>query len=93
MQYGYRTTPEIMEMLKANEELKESLSAVAHLIHGSSEGRFKVRVGDRFGGGVVVRVGVRVRVRVRLEPLGGGPPDLRVFGGKVQGEGWELDRG
>lgn len=40
--YGYRTTPELMELLKNNEELKENLSAVAHLVHGSSEGRFKV---------------------------------------------------
>lgn len=29
-------------MLRANVELKDNLSAVAHLIHGSSEGRFKV---------------------------------------------------
>jgi hypothetical protein len=42
VQYGYRTTPEIMEALQKNQELKESLSAVAHLIHGSSEGRFRV---------------------------------------------------
>lgn len=31
-----------MDMLRANVELKDNLSAVAHLIHGSSEGRFKV---------------------------------------------------
>ncbi|GMI40719.1 hypothetical protein TeGR_g5568, partial [Tetraparma gracilis] len=41
--YGYRTTPEIMAAMNANAELKENLSAVAHLIHGSSEGRFSVR--------------------------------------------------
>ena len=41
--YGYRTTPEIMTALKANEDLANNLSAAAHLIHGSSEGRFTVR--------------------------------------------------
>lgn len=41
-QYGYRTTPEIMDFLKRALELQNSLSAAAHLIHGSSEGRFKI---------------------------------------------------
>lgn len=40
--YGYRTTPELMALLGKHEELKQNLSAVAHLVHGSSEGRFKV---------------------------------------------------
>ena len=42
MQYGYRTTPELMALLQQHEELKHNLSAVAHLVHGSSEGRFRV---------------------------------------------------
>ncbi|TVR14427.1 MAG: D-mannonate epimerase [Planctomycetota bacterium] len=41
--YGYRTTPEIMAALENNVDLGENLSAAAHLIHGSSEGRFTVR--------------------------------------------------
>lgn len=40
--YGYRTTPEILEFTDKNEELKNNLSAAAHLIHGSSENRFKI---------------------------------------------------
>ena len=40
--YGYRTTPEIMAAVAANADLRGSLSAAAHLIHGSSEGRFRV---------------------------------------------------
>ncbi len=40
--YGYRGTPATMEALKQNEELKQNLSAAAHLIHGSTEGRFSV---------------------------------------------------
>ena len=40
--YGYRGTPETLRSLKGNEELNKNLSAAAHLIHGSSEGRFKI---------------------------------------------------
>ena len=32
----------IIEAVKNNRDLKENLSAAAHLIHGSSEGRFKI---------------------------------------------------
>lgn len=40
--YGYRTTPEIMRFMQENADLQGNLSAAAHLIHGSSEGRFDV---------------------------------------------------
>jgi nickel-dependent lactate racemase len=40
--YGYRTTEEVMRMVDENEDLRNNLSAAAHLIHGSSEGRFKI---------------------------------------------------
>lgn len=40
--YGYRTTPEIMQFLRDNEDLRNNLSAAAHLIHGSPENRFQV---------------------------------------------------
>lgn len=40
--YGYVTTPEILDAVDKNEELQNNLSAAAHLIHGSSEGRFKI---------------------------------------------------
>jgi len=40
--YGYLTTPEILELVKNNSELRKNLSAAAHLIHGSHENRFKV---------------------------------------------------
>ena len=39
---GYRGTPYIMKMMKEQPDLQENLSAVAHLIHGSSEGRFRI---------------------------------------------------
>jgi len=40
--YGYRGTPETLAAVEANAELASDLSAAAHLIHGSSEGRFKI---------------------------------------------------
>jgi nickel-dependent lactate racemase len=40
--YGYVGTPKILELVKDKDDLKENLSAAAHLIHGSSEGRFKI---------------------------------------------------
>jgi nickel-dependent lactate racemase len=40
--YGYLTTPEILENVDKNEDLKNNLSAAAHLIHGSSENRFRI---------------------------------------------------
>jgi nickel-dependent lactate racemase len=41
--YGYRTKKEIIALTQKNNELGENLSAAAHLIHGSSEGRFTIR--------------------------------------------------
>ncbi|NWF89329.1 MAG: DUF2088 domain-containing protein [Ignavibacteriaceae bacterium] len=40
--YGYVTTPEVLKHVEQNNELKNNLSAAAHLIHGSSENRFKI---------------------------------------------------
>ena len=40
--YGYMTTPEILKFVEESPELKNNLSAAAHLIHGSSEGRFNI---------------------------------------------------
>lgn len=40
--YGYRTTEEILRAVEEHEELKANLGAAAHLIHGSTEGRFTV---------------------------------------------------
>jgi len=40
--YGYVNTPAILDAVKKSDELKQNLSAAAHLIHGSSENRFTV---------------------------------------------------
>ena len=41
--YGYCGTPATLEAVKTDAELAANLSAAAHLIHGSSEGRFTIR--------------------------------------------------
>jgi nickel-dependent lactate racemase len=41
--YGYRGTPAALEAVTGNADLASDLSAAAHLIHGSSEGRFTIR--------------------------------------------------
>ncbi len=40
--YGYRGTPATLKAVEANADLDNDLSAAAHLIHGSSEGRFSI---------------------------------------------------
>ena len=40
--YGYFGTPATLKACEENEELRNNLSAAAHLIHGSSEGRFTI---------------------------------------------------
>ena len=41
-QHGYRGTPATLEALEEDASLASNLSAAAHLIHGSTEGRFRV---------------------------------------------------
>ncbi len=40
--YGYVGSKRILELVEQEEDLKNNLSAAAHMIHGSSEGRFKI---------------------------------------------------
>lgn len=40
--YGYVGTPKVLELVKQHKDLQENLGAAAHLIHGSTEGRFSV---------------------------------------------------
>jgi hypothetical protein len=60
--FGYRGTPATLEAVRTRPKLAANLSAAAHLIHGSSEGRFAItycpghlergeieKVGYRFG--------------------------------------------
>ena len=41
--YGYKGTPKVLSDVEKHKDLKDNLSAAAHLIHGSSEGRFTIR--------------------------------------------------
>ncbi len=41
--YGYRGTDAVLKAVEENSDLAENLSVAAHLIHGSSEGRFSIR--------------------------------------------------
>jgi len=41
--YGYCGTPATLEAVEQDADLAANLSAAAHLIHGSSEGRFSIR--------------------------------------------------
>jgi len=40
--YGYVGTPSVLEAVNTEQDLRESLTTAAHLIHGSTEGRFTV---------------------------------------------------
>jgi nickel-dependent lactate racemase len=40
--YGYFTTPQVLALVQQNADLRENLAVAAHLIHGSSEGRFTI---------------------------------------------------
>jgi hypothetical protein len=40
--YGYKGTPHTLKCTDENQDLKDNLGASAHLIHGSSEGRFTI---------------------------------------------------
>jgi nickel-dependent lactate racemase len=40
--YGYIGSEKVLELTKQNVDLQQNLSAAAHLIHGSSEGRFNI---------------------------------------------------
>jgi nickel-dependent lactate racemase len=40
--YGYVGTPKVLSLVRETEDLRNNLSAAAHLIHGSSEGRFSI---------------------------------------------------
>ena len=40
--YGYVGSDRVQDLVKQNDDLRQNLSAAAHLIHGSTEGRFSV---------------------------------------------------
>jgi hypothetical protein len=41
--YGYCGTPQVLDLYKTEEDLQDLAHGAAHLMHGSSEGRFTIR--------------------------------------------------
>ena len=63
--HGYRGTPATLDAVRTDPELAANLGAAAHLIHGSSEGRFRiVWCTDPDAGGLTRRRGRGRRLRV-----------------------------
>lgn len=46
--YGYSGTKKVLEYWEKNSDLQDLTHATAHLIHGSSEGRFKITYAPKF---------------------------------------------
>ena len=40
--YGYQSNAEVLKLVDENEDLRQNLSAAAHLMHGSSDDRFQI---------------------------------------------------
>ena len=45
--YGYVGRERVLKLVEENEDLKQNLSVAAHLIHGSSDGRFRITYATR----------------------------------------------
>ncbi len=41
--YGYQPTPQVLELYKTSADMQDLAHATAHLMHGTSEGRFTIR--------------------------------------------------
>ena len=49
--YGYDTTPRVLEQYRQNADMQDLAHGTAHLIHGTSEGRFTIRYAPGKGQG------------------------------------------
>ncbi len=45
--YGYAPTPEVLALYRRNADMQDLAHATAHLMHGTSEGRFTIRYAPR----------------------------------------------
>jgi nickel-dependent lactate racemase len=80
--YGYCNTPQVMKYVAETDDLPNNLSAAAHLIHGSSEGRFKITYCP----------GKLSRAEVEAVGYGYGDPAamLRRYDPAVLSDGWNV---
>jgi len=83
--YGYRTKAEIMQAFEDNEDLAANPSAAAHLVHGSSEGRFEIV----YAAGHLTPEEVE-GVGYRYAPIG---PLMERYPIEELNDGWNEDRG
>ena len=81
--HGYRGTTEVLRRVAEDAELGRELAAAAHLIHGSSEGRFRVTDRPRD------RAGRRSR---RSDSNGASCAELSERYGAPGGDGWRETR-
>jgi nickel-dependent lactate racemase len=72
--YGYVGTPRVMELYRQNADMQDLAHATAHLIHGSSEGRFKITYAQRGLSREEIE-GVNFRYADLDETLAAYPPD------------------
>ena len=84
--YGYRGTPATLAAVEANADLAGDLSAAAHLIHGSSEGRFRItwcpgKLGRDEVEGVGFQYGELGKMLERYDPA-----KLRLGTNRIEGE-------
>jgi nickel-dependent lactate racemase len=87
--YGYFGTPKTLSAVENSQELRNNLSAAAHLIHGSTEGRFSVT----YCPGYLTREeteSVNFRYDNPEKMLKKYPPDLLKEGINLTGDGEEI---
>lgn len=87
--YGYVGRENVLELCKQNEDLRNNLSAAAHLIHGSSDGRFSIT----YAPGRLTREeieGVNFRYADLRETLGRYDPNRLKDGYQTLGDGEEI---
>lgn len=81
--HGYLSTPEVLARLESDAELAANLGTVAHLIHGSSEGRFNIHyAAPQLGKELVEKINYNY---ADLESLS------RLFQLEGKETGWHLD--
>jgi nickel-dependent lactate racemase len=78
--YGYDTTPRILEQYRGNADLQDLAHGAAHLMHGSSEGRFTIR----YAPGHLTRAEIE-QVKFAYADLG---ETLRRYPAGQMAEGW-----